>query len=232
MPLTEAKVKSLKSKAKPYKVSDYDSLFVLVTSSGSKLWKFKFCFDGKEKSLSFGKYPAVSLKRARFLRDEARTKLAEGIDPAESKQKAKRTKDKASEHTFAKFAESFLAKQMKEGKSEETIKKKEWLLRLAMDDLGDMPINDIKAQTVLKTLKKREVMGHYETVKRMRSTISAVFRFAVASGVAETDPTFALKDALIKPTVKHHAAITDRAKLTEYLKALETMVVRPKRGLA
>lgn len=221
MPLTEAKVKSLKPKAKPYKVSDYDSLFVLVTPSGSKLWKFKFRVDGKEKSLSFGKYPAVTLKRARFLRDEARTQIAEGRDPAQAKQKAKVKKKRVSEHTFAKFADLFLAKQLKEGKSEATIQKKEWLLRLAMDDLGDMPINDITAQTVLATLKKREEMGHYETVRRLRSTISAVFRYAVASGVAETDPTFALKDALIRPTVKHRAAITDRAKLTEYLRALE-----------
>ena len=220
MPLTEAKVKSLKPKAKAYKVSDYDSLFVLVTPKGSKLWKYKFRIDGKEKSLSFGKYSAVSLKRARFLRDEARTLHAEGIDPAAKKQKAKSKKSAVSERTFAKLAQGFLAKQLKEGKSEGTIQKKEWLLRLAMDDLGDMPINEISAQTVLKTLKKREALGHYETVRRLRSTISAVFRYAVASGVAETDPTFALKDALIKPTVKHHAAITDKAKLKEFLKAL------------
>ena len=84
MPLSEAKLKALKPKSKPYKVSDYDSLFVLVTPKGSKLWKFKFRIDGKEKSLSLGKYPAVSLKRARFLRDEARTAVAEGNDPAET----------------------------------------------------------------------------------------------------------------------------------------------------
>jgi integrase len=221
MPLSEAKLKSLKPKDKPYKVSDYDSLLVIVTPNGSKLWKFKFRVDGKEKSLSLGKYPAVSLKRARFLRDEARTKLAEGSDPAETKQNAKLKRKRLSEHTFRKFAERFLVKQRKEGKSDATIQKKEWLLRLAMDDLGDMPINDITAQTVLATLKKREEMGHYETVRRLRSTISAVFRYAVASGVAETDPTFALKDALIRPTVKHRAAITDRAKLSEYLRALE-----------
>ncbi|WP_427452002.1 tyrosine-type recombinase/integrase [Litorimonas sp. WD9-15] len=85
-----------------------------------------------------------------------------------------------------------------------------------------MPINEIKAQTVLKTLKRREALGHYETVRRLRSTISAVFRYAVASGVAETDPTFALKDALIKPTVKHHAAITDEDRLKEFLRALDS----------
>ncbi|WP_427452004.1 Arm DNA-binding domain-containing protein [Litorimonas sp. WD9-15] len=123
MPFTVAKMKSLKPKVKPYKVSDYDSLFVLVTPNGSKLWKFKFRVDGKEKSLSLGKYPAVTLKRARFLRDEARRLHAEGVDPAAKKQKAKAKKAVVSEHTFAKLAEKFLAKQLKEGKSEGTIKK-------------------------------------------------------------------------------------------------------------
>lgn len=232
MPLTEAKVKSLKPKAKPYKVSDYDSLFVLVTPNGSKLWKFKFRVDGKEKSLSFGKYPAVSLKRARYLRDEARIQIAEGHDPAKIKQEAKTVRKRVSEHTFSKFSEKFLAKELREGKSEATIQKKEWLLGLAMDDLGQLPINEITAQTVLKTLKKREALGHYETVRRLRSTISAVFRFAVASGVAETDPTFALKDALVRPTVKHRAAITDEATLKRYLGALCDYGGRPETRIA
>lgn len=221
MPLTDAKIRALKPKDKAYKVADYDGLYVNVSKSGSKLWRFKFRLDGKEGLLSFGKYPDLSLSEARHLRDEARRKVVKGINPATAKQASKHAKKAKSEHTFVKFANLFLAKQLKEGKSEATIQKKEWLLRLAMDDLGDMPINDITAQTVLATLKKREALGHYETVRRLRSTISAVFRYAVASGVAETDPTFALKDALIRPTVKHRAAITDRAKLAEYLRALE-----------
>lgn len=227
MPLTDAKVRALKPKDKAYKVADYDGLYVNVSKSGSKLWRFKFRLEGKEGLLSFGKYPDLSLSEARHLRDEARRKVVKGINPATAKKAAKRAKKAKSEHTFAKFAELFLAKQLKEGKSDATIQKKEWLLRLAMDDLGDMPINDIKAQTVLATLKKREEMGHYETVRRLRATISAVFRYAVASGVAETDPTFALKDALIRPTVKHRAAITDRDKLSEFLRALDNYGGKP-----
>ena len=221
MPLTEMKVKSLKPRSKPYKVSDYDSLFVLVTPSGSRLWKFKFRIDGKEKLLSFGKFPEVSLKQARTKRDEARSKLAEGRDPAAEKQMAKRAKKAASGNTFAELSERFLQKQAAEGLSETTLSKKRWLLQLAESDLGKTPITDISAQDVLKTLKKREELGHHETVRRMRSTISAVFRYAVALGAAEFDPTSALRDALIKPTVKHHAAITDTNTLEEFFKALE-----------
>jgi len=221
MPLTNAKLKALKPKAKPYKLADYDGLLILVTPNGSKLWKFKFRINGKEKSLSFGKYPYVSLLQARDMRDAARTNIAQGVDPAALKRERKNSQKAISEHTFAKFADRHLIKSMKEGKSEATLKKTEWILRLAIADFGDMAINDINAQTVLKTLKKREAMGHYETVRRMKSTISAVFRYAVASGVAENDPTFALKDALIRPTTKHRAAITDKTKLKEYLHALE-----------
>lgn len=232
MPLTDAKVRALKPKDKPYKVADYDGLYVNVTKTGSKLWRFKFRIDGKEGLLSFGKYPDLSLSEARHLRDEARRKVVKGINPATAKQAAKREKRTKTEQTFAKFAELFLAKKLKEGKSEATIQKKEWLLRLAMDDLGELPINEITAQTVLATLKKREAMGHYETVRRLRSTISAVFRFAVASGVAETDPTFALKDALVKPTVQHRAAITDETTLKRYLKALAEYNGRPETRVA
>ncbi len=221
MPLTDAKLKALKPKAKPYKLADFDGLLILVNPNGSKLWKFKFRFEGKEKSMSFGKYPYVTLKQARDKRDSARSYVASGVDPAALKQERKTKKAAIAEHTFEKFAERYLTKSMKEGKAEATLKKTEWILNLAIADFGDMPINEIKAQIVLKTLKKREAMGHYETVRRMKSTISAVFRYAVAAGVAENDPTFGLKDALIRPTTKHRAAITDKAKLKEYLHALE-----------
>ncbi len=222
LPLTDAKIKALKPRGKPYKITDYDGLFLFVTpSSGSKLWRFKFRLNGKEGLMCFGKYPFVSLMEARFKRDEAKSMVAKGINPAHEKRKAKDAKAHKTEHTFAKIAEKYLTKAIKEGKSEATLKKKEWVLRFAMDDFGDLPMNEITAQVVLATLKKREKLGHYETARRMRATIGGVFRFAVASGVAQTDPTFALKDALIRPIVKHRAAITDKAKLAELMHALE-----------
>jgi len=217
MPLTDAKIKALKPKDRSFKIADFDGLFLLVTPKGSKLWKFKFRFGGKENRLSFGKYPYVTLQQARQKRDEARSLLARGIDPAAERKKDKAEQLAQSEHSFANFAAKYRDKLVKEGKSEETIKKKDWLLGMANADFGNMPINDIGAQTVLATLRKREEKGHYETVGRLRSTIGAVFRYAVASGVAENDPTYALKDALIRPTVKHRAAITDKTTLKRYL---------------
>ena len=104
MPLTDAKIRSLKPKGKPYKVSDYDSLFILVSAKGSKLWKFKYRFNKKENRLSFGKYPYVTLQQARQLRDDARALLEKGIDPAAERKKdkeevlAQSLKTKSQEH--------------------------------------------------------------------------------------------------------------------------------------
>ena len=232
MPLTDAKIKSLKPKDRRYKVSDFDGLYIAVNPNGSKLWRFKYRFEGKEKLLAFGKYPYTTLQHARAQRDEARTLLARGLDPSAERKKDRSEERAQSEHTFEKLAAKYRDKLVKEGKSEETLKKKDWLLKMAITDFGRMPINDITPQIVLVTLKKREALGHYETVGRLRSTIGAVFRYAVASGVAENDPTYALKDATIRPTVKHRAAITDKPTLRRYLKALEEYHGHPETQIA
>jgi len=166
------------------------------------------------------------------MRDEARSLLEQGIDPAVERNKDKEEILAQSEHSFANFAAKYRDKLVKEGKSAETLKKKDWFLKMANADFGNIPINEISAQTILATLKKREEKGHYETVGRLRSTIGAVFRYAIASGVAENDPTYALKDATIKPTVKHRAAITDKPTLKRYLKALDIYHGKPETRIA
>ncbi len=209
MPLSDAKIRNLKSKSKPYKVSDFDGLFVLVKVSGSKSWRFKYRIDGKEKLIVFGDYPAVSLSKARELRDAARTNLANGLDPSELKQEEKLRRAEASGQTFEKIGAAFLAKQHKEGKSKATLDKTAYHLKLANRDFGKKPITAITAPMILRTLRKVEAKGNYETAHRLRARIGSVFRYAVASGLAETDPTYALRDALIRPTRQHRAAITD-----------------------
>ena len=209
MPLSDAKIRNLKSKSKPYKVSDFDGLFVLVKVSGSKSWRFKYRIDGKEKLIVFGDYPAVSLSKARELRDAARTNLANGLDPSELKQEEKLRRAEASGQTFEKIGAAFLAKQHKEGKSKATLDKTAYHLKLASRDFGKKPITAITAPMILRTLRKVEAKGNYETAHRLRARIGSVFRYAVASGLAETDPTYALRDALIRPTRQHRAAITD-----------------------
>lgn len=111
--------------------------------------------------------------------------------------------------TFEKIGDAFLAKQRNEGKSKATLDKTEYHLRLANRDFGRKPITEITAPLILKTLRKVEAKGNYETAHRLRARIGSVFRFAVASGIAESDPTYALRDALVRPVRVHRAAIID-----------------------
>lgn len=221
MALTDAKIRALKPKAKAYKVSDFGGLYINVTSKGSKLWRLKYRFHGKEGKLSFGPYPDVSLKEARALKEQARAQLAKGINPSMAKQAERQEELDRTEHTFNNVADQFVNKSEKDGKSAATLKKLNWLLEEARSDFGQMPITEVTAPIILKTLRKREKTGHYETAHRMRSRIGGVFRFAVASGITDNDPTYALRDALIRPQVKHRAAITTEDGLKGLLTAFE-----------
>ena len=221
MPLSDIQIRNLKPREKTYKVSDFDGLFVAVNPNGSKLWRFKYRLDGKEKLLSIGAYPAVTLVKARAVRDDARAKVSDGIDPSEAKQEEKRTRLAAKGETFEKLGQAFLAKQRKEGKTKATLDKTAYHLKLANRDFGRKPITEITAPMILKTLRKVEAKGNYETAHRLRARIGSIFRYAVASGVAETDPTYALRDALIRPTRQHRAAITDPKIFGQLLRDIE-----------
>jgi integrase len=221
MPLTDIQVRNLKPRDKAYKVSDFEGLFVLVKVNGSKLWQFKYRIDGKERLLSIGIYPEISLAQARKAKEAARAKVAAGIDPSEAKQEEKRIRQEAKGQTFERIGEEFLDKQRKEGKSAATLSKTEYHLKLANQDFGRKPFSEITAPLILKTLRKVEAKGNYETAHRLRARIGSVFRYAVASGIAETDPTYALRDALIRPTRVHRAALTDPKALGRLMVAID-----------
>lgn len=176
--------------------------------------------DGKEKLLVIGDYPAISLAQARKARDAARVQVADGIDPNEVKQEEKRIRREAQGETFEKVGAAFLAKLRKELKSPATLSKTEYHLKLANKDFGRKPITEITAPMILRCLRKVEAKGNYETAHRLRARIGSVFRYAVASGIADTDPTYALRDALIRPTRVHRAAITDPDALGKLLRAI------------
>ena len=221
MALTNVQVKNLKARTKPYKVSDFDGLHVLVNPGGSKLWRFKYRIMGKERLLSIGAWPEVSLLQARNVRDDARAKLALGVDPSEAKQEQAALAKLKQENSFERVAESYVDKIRKEGRAPATLTKVTWYLSMANAAFGHRPITEISAPIVLKCLKKIEKRGTYETANRMRSTIGAVFRYAIANTLAEVDPTWPLRDALIRPTVTPRAAITDKAKLGGLLRAID-----------
>lgn len=221
MPLTNIQITKAKPRDKAYKIADGGGLFLLINPNGSKLWRMKYRKDGKEKLLSFGPYPDLTLKNARLAREEAREQIALGQDPGAIKREAKEEEIAAKTETFEAVATLYLEKLEKEGRALTTLTKKRWLLDMAIADFGAVQVRDLTAPMILKTLKKQEARGVYETAKRLRTNIGEVMRYAVALSMADTDPTAALRGALIKPTVKHHAAIIDLNKFAGLIRAID-----------
>jgi integrase len=211
----------LKAGEKDYKRSDSGGLFMLVTKTGSKLWRYAYSFDAKQKLLAIGQYPLISLADARVKRDSAKKLLAEDIDPSVERKAERRQARMARSNTFEAVAKELMDKFEAEGDAPATLKKKQWLLDFANKGFGKRPIAEIKAPEILDALRKIEKRGRHETATRMRSTVGAVFRFAIATGRAERDPTGDLRGALITPTVTHRATIVEPRAVGALLRAID-----------
>ncbi|WP_127562454.1 tyrosine-type recombinase/integrase [Nioella ostreopsis] len=227
MPLTDTALRNARPRDRAYKLFDGSGLHVLVTASGSRLWRMKYRYRGREKLLSFGPYPLVSPKLAREKRDEARLMLLEDRDPSEEKQLARLEKDRERAVTFASVAEEYLDKLEREDRAPATMKKLRWLIGQTEPDLSRRPIRQIEAPDVLRVLKRVEAAGTFETTRRLRSTIGSVFRYAIASGRASHDPTEALKGALVRPKVQSRSALLDRRTIGEFLCRLDGFTGQP-----
>lgn len=220
MPLTDTSVRNLKPGIKTAKHSDGGGLYVQVTPQGSKLWRMAYRFGGRQKTLSFGKYPEISLLDARKRRDEAKTQLANRMDPSELVRRDKQERKIAAGNTFGEIADEFLAKQSKEGLAQVTLDKKRWYLSLSANKLNHRVITEITARDILEPLKLIENRGIYETANRVRSTIGQVFRYAISTARAENDPTYGLRGALITPIAKHQAALVGRNEFGNLIKSI------------
>ncbi|TMV10023.1 DUF4102 domain-containing protein [Ruegeria sediminis] len=222
MPLTDIALKNLQPSERPYKRSDQNGLYILVKPNGSKHWHLKYRFNSKEKLMSYGPYPLISLKEARDKRDRDRKLLLEGIDPSTVKKERKRAAEVEARGRFDVLAAELLEKNRLEGRAEQTVKKKAWLLGMANKDLEGRPIMEITSSEVLAVLKRQEKTGNLETASRLRTTIGEVFRYAIASGITTNDPTIPLKGALVRKRVKSRSAITDKDRLGELMAAIDS----------
>lgn len=232
MALNDVTLRALKPQNGSYMVADEKGLCIEVASSGSKLWRFRYRFAGKPRKLALGSYPEVSLKDARLLRDEARRSVREGTDPGVARKTAKLTARFNAANTFGAVAEEYIEHKLaKEGRADVTIAKARWLL-LQMKPLWDQPLVDIKPAEVYGVLRRLEGQRKHETAKRCRSFTSRVFRYAAATGRAESDPAAMLAGQLIAPKVKHHAAILEPTKLGELLRSIEAFEGAPITRLA
>ena len=221
MALSDIAVRGAKPAAKPCKLSDSGGLYLYVTTTGGKLWRFDYRFGGKRKTLSFGAYPDVSLKEARDRRDEARKMLASGKDPGEVKKASKAAINAANANSFEAVSREWYARWKTDKTQSHTSKVISRLENDVFPWLGNVPISNITAPMILDVLRRVEARGVIETAHRAKENISMVMRYAIATGRAERDPCPDLRGALPPVRKKHMAAITDPVKAGELLRVID-----------
>jgi integrase len=219
MSLSDAKVRNAKPQDKPYKITDGEGMFLLVHPSGSKYWRLKYHFAGREKLLALGVYPDVSLADAREKRAQARKALAAGNDPGEVKKEVKRQTVAKTANTFEIIALEWFEKRKHEwaGSSARTMKIR--LDRYLIPTMGHRPIAEITAPDVLAMLRGIESRGTLDTAKRVMQACGQIFMYAIATGRAERNPVPDLRGALKAPVTKHHSYL-QATELPEFLRKL------------
>ncbi|MDG4854084.1 MULTISPECIES: integrase arm-type DNA-binding domain-containing protein [unclassified Mesorhizobium] len=229
--LTDVVARKAEKREKAYKLYDSGGLHLVIASTGGKLWRMKYQFGGKEKLLSFGPYPEVTLAAARYARDDARAQLRAGKDPSVAK-KIRKLEAVSGDGTFETIAREWYA-----------LNKEQWVARHAADviesleaevfpTLGGAPIRDISAADVLACLRPIEKRGAKETARRIRQRMSAVFVYAVASDRADNDPAAMVKKAMTPMKKGKQPAITDLDKAREMLAKAESETAHPVTKLA
>jgi integrase len=221
MPLTDRKIKSLKSSPKPRKVSDAGGLYVLVHPNGSKYWRMKFRIAGREKTLALGVYPDVTLSAARGGRDSARRLLASGKDPSAVKQAEKQSRV----DSFKALSLEWMGTRSLDPVHEKKVRQR--FERDLFPKLGAVPVVDLTVPMIHMALKRIVDRGSLETARRALQNVSQVMRFAVGKGILTFDPTTAMRDALPVPVVTHFPAIVEPERLGEFLKTIEKSNAEP-----
>lgn len=220
MALTDVKIRKTKPQPKAYKLTDEKGLFLLVAPNGSKYWRFKYRFAGKEKLLAMGVYPEVTLADARETRDKARKLLANQTDPGIAKQISKRSVIQASENSFEAIAREWYAKFSPKWVPSHG---ERILRRLECDIfpwLGNRTISEIKAPELLAALRRIESRGAIETAHRALQNSGQVFRYAIATGRAERDISSDLRGALAPVRKRHHASITEPKAIGDLMRTI------------
>ena len=220
MPLTDTAIRNAKARAKPFRLADARGLYLEMAPAGGKWWRLKYRFGGKEKRLSLGVYPDVSLGMARERRDSARKLLADGVDPSANRKAQNAAKVERAANSFetvarewyAKFAPGWVA-----GHGEKIIRRLE---RDIFPWIGAKPIAEVTAPELLKAIRRIEDRGANETAHRAMQNCGQVFRYAIATGRADRDISADLRGALAPVKGKHHAAITEPKGLAPLLRAM------------
>ncbi|QIZ47828.1 tyrosine-type recombinase/integrase [Dickeya zeae] len=219
MLLTDIKIKKAKAQDKPYTLNDGNGLSLLIDSTGTKGWRFRYRFAGKPKLISFGTYDNVSLAEARKKRDEAKAMLANGINPSDARRAEKLSLQFSTENTFEAVAREWHASKLStwsEGYAKEVIR---YLEKEIFPFLGKRPIDQITPLELLAVLQKIEKRGALEQASKIRRRCGEVFRYAVVTGRARYNPAPDLASAMNKPQSQHFPFLTE-SELPEFVAAL------------
>ncbi len=214
--LTDTALRFAKARGKPYKLYDGSGLHLLVTSTGSRLWRLKFNHGGKEGLLALGRYPEIGLADARAHRDQHRRALAKHQDPRKAA-----AAEEAASATFESIAREWLGLQAKEMKPSTYVKAKALFESHIFPHIGQCSISKLEPPDLLPLLRKLESADKRESAHRARQRIGKVMRFAIATGRAKRDATADLKDALAPIVSTNHPAITDPRGVGELLRAID-----------
>ena len=221
MALNDITIRNAKPQLKAYKIFDGGGLYLEISPSGGRSWRYKYRFDAKENRISFGRYPEITLAEAREKHRDARKLLANGIDPSEQRKSVKVANKLNANNTFEVVARDWWALYMK-GKAEshkaKVIRRFELYL---FPWVGNRPIADITAPIILDAIKRVEKLNKLETAHRTLQAAGQVFRYAVQNGYAVRDVTADLKGALPPTTTKHMAAFTEPSQIAELLRAID-----------
>lgn len=221
MALTDTAVRTAKPSPKPRKLADTGGLYLLLTPSGSRWWRFDYRFTGKRKTLSLGVYPDIGLKDARARRDEARRLIANGIDPGENRKSQRAAKAERAANSLEAVGREWIAKHSANWADSHASKVIARLENDVFPWLGGRPIAEITAPQILTVLRRIESRGALDTAHRAHQTFGMIFRYAIATGRAERDPSADLRGALPPARKAHFAAVTDPKRIGGILRALD-----------
>jgi integrase len=223
-PLVDTRLRTAKSKNKPYKLTDGNGLYLLVTPTGGKLWRLDYSFSDKRKTLSLGSYPEISLTDARQRRDAARKLLANGADPSEVKQQQKYQEQEQKEReslTFRRVAEEWLGKNEPVWSDSHIKTVRNRLEHDVFPVIGDKPIASIERAKIKNIMMAVAGRGAIETADRIKQYCGQIFRYAINLEYVESNPASDLRDILPKREAGHHAAVIELDQLAGLLRAID-----------
>lgn len=221
MALSDTALRNAKPGDKPYKLYDERGLYLIVNPSGGKWWRLKYRLDGKEKTISLGTYPEVTLAQARGKRDDARALVAGNTDPSHHRQETKIQAKLAAQNTFEAVSNEWHALHNKSKSERHQLRVRRWLDAYLFPSLGNKPVASITAPMVLETTSELQKQNKLETAHRVIQTAGQVFRYAIQKGFASYNPAPDLKGALPPPVVKNMAAMIEPQEVAQLLRSID-----------